>query len=338
MKKFYPFALLGTVLGITACKEEVYVLDSYSTMRYDVLALPAAADTLGLNTVDFVSAREGFVGGAKGSLFATTDAGATWTRRSQPSLGTINKLLFTSATAGWAGTSSGLYRTTNGGQTWQRLSLSDAYGSGAGEVTDVQFVTPQVGYAVGAGAIINKTTNGGTTWTNTHRRIDKRYTFRAVSFTSADSGTVVGDEQSRWITANGGQTWDIFDYLGNPQDNTTHDILRLNLKTYMLATPHGFEAYSPQALGYSETDDERYGYPVYGLASAGPKGPVVAVGERTLIRRDPAYSKSEHTPWAYVHAPDGTSFTATFRAADFADAGTFYAVGSRGLIYRFHYQ
>jgi hypothetical protein len=106
----------------------------------------------------------------------------------------------------------------------------------------------------------------------------------------------------------------------------------------MLATPHGFESYSPESLGYFDTDDERYGYPVYGLASAGPKGPAVAVGERTLIRRDPAYSKNENTPWVYVHAPDGTSFTTTFRAADFADASTFYAVGPRGLIYRFHYR
>ncbi|MBF9239408.1 hypothetical protein I2I05_18590 [Hymenobacter sp. BT683] len=335
MKKFYPLALLGLALGVSACKEDVYVLDSYSTMRYDVLALPTAADTLRLNSVDFLSAREGFVGGASGSLFATTDAGLTWTRRSQPTLGNINKLLFTSPTAGWAGTSSGLYRTTNGGQSWQRQVILDAYGSGAGEVTDIQFVTAQTGYAVGAGATIHKTTNGGTTWTNVQRRLDKRYTFRAVSFTSADSGTVMGDEQSRWLTANGGQTWYAFDYYGNPQDNTTHDVLRLNLKTYILATPHGFEAHD---ANQNYAPDDGYGHPVFGLATTGRGGPVVGVGRRTVVRRHEDYSTAEHTPWVYVHAPDGTSIDATFYAADFANANTFYAVGHRGLIYRFHYQ
>ena len=339
MKQFYPFFLGGMVLGLSACKEDVYVVDSYSTMRYDVLALPAAADTLALNTVDFVSAREGFVGGAVGSLFATTDAGATWTRRSQPTLGTINKLLFSTASSGWAGTSTGLYRTTNAGQTWTRVTTYDAYGYTAGGISDVQFVTAQTGYAVGVGGTINKTTNGGTSWASVQRRTDKRYTFRAVSFSSVDSGTVIGNEQSRWLTTNGGQTWDIYDYYsGRSADYYGYALLRFNASNYLLGTPSGFRHYTPAALGYYDRDDENYGYPVYGLAAAAPKGPVVAVGERTIIRRDPAYSQNQSTPWAYVHAPDGTSYTATYYAADFADAGTFYAVGAHGLIHRFHYQ
>jgi photosystem II stability/assembly factor-like uncharacterized protein len=171
-----------------------------------------------------------------------------------------------------------------------------------------------------------------------HRRIDKRYTFRAVSFTSVDSGTVVGDDQSRWLTTNGGQTWDMFDYYSGSQGNTTHDVLRINLQTYMLATPSGFEAYDAKQ-SYRYTPDEGYGYPVYGLATAGRSGPVVGVGHRTVVRRHENYSTNrEITPWVYVHAPDGTSIDATFYAADFADASTFYAVGPRGLIYRFHYQ
>ncbi|SFQ52790.1 WD40/YVTN/BNR-like repeat-containing protein [Hymenobacter arizonensis] len=335
MKKYYCLLFSGA-LAFAGCTEDKYVLDVYSTMRYDVLALPTAADTLSLNTVDFVSAREGFVGGANGSLFVTSDAGQTWTRRSQPTLGTINKLLFTSATTGWAGTSNGLYRTTNGGQSWTGVMTYDSYGSASGSITDLQFVTSQVGYAVGAGGSINKTTNGGTTWASVHRRIDKRYTFQAVSFTSVDSGTVVGDERSRWLTDDGGKTWDIFDYRGNPQDNTTHDIIRYNLNTYLLATPRGFEAHD--AIRSYKPDNE-YGGPVYGLATAGRGGPVVGVGRRMVIRRHEAFSQAgERTPWVYVHAPDGATINATFYAADFADASTFYAVGPRGLVYRFHYQ
>lgn len=342
MKQFYPFFLIGAVVSLSACKDTVYVVDSYSTMRYDVVSLPTAADTLALNAVDFVSTREGFVGGAGGTLFATTDAGATWTRRSLPALGTINKLLFSTASAGWAGTSTGLYRTANGGQSWTYVNTYDVYGySGytAGGIADVQFVTAQIGYAVGTGGLINKTTNGGTSWTSVQRRTDKRYAFRAVSFSSVDSGTVIGNEQSRWLTTNGGQTWSFTDYYsGRADDCYGYDILRFNEKSYLLAAPGGFQCYTPASLGYYERDDENYGFSVYGLAAATPKGPVVAVGDRTIIRRDPAYSKRESTPWVYVHLPDGTSPTATYYAADFADAGTFYAVGARGIIHRFHYQ
>lgn len=337
MKQFYPLALLGLALGLSACKDPLYVVDSYSTMRYDALALPTAADTLALKSVDFVSASEGFVGGVGGTLFATTDAGATWTRRSLASLGNINKLLFTTASAGWAGTSTGLYRTANGGQTWTRVSTYDAYGSASGGITDLQFVTSLVGYAVGAGGVINKTTNGGTSWTIVQRRIDKRSTFRAVSFTSADSGTVIGNDQSRWLTTNGGQTWDMYDSFGRTDNYYGYDILRFNKDNYLLATPSGFKAFDVEH-SYGLGPDEQYSYPVYELARYGARGPVVGVGERTIIRRDPAYSLSEYTPWVYVHLPDGTTPTATYYAADFADANTFYAVGARGLIHRFHYQ
>lgn len=336
MKQIYPLIFAGMGICLGACSEDKYVLDSYSTMRYDVLRLPTAADTLALTAVDFVSAREGFVGGTGGSLFATTDAGATWTRRSLSSLGTINKLVFSTATSGWAGTSTGLYRTTNAGQTWQYVPATDSYGYGVA-VQDLQFVTAQVGYAVGTGGSINKTTNGGTTWTNLQRRTDKRYTFRAVSFSSVDSGTVIGNQQSRWLTTNGGQTWDPYDsYTGTSFDFYGYDILRFNANNYLLAAPDGFKAFDKEHT-YGLGPDEQ-NFSVYNLATAGPKGPVVAVGDRTIIRYHPAYSQRETTPWVYVHAPDGTSYSATYFAADFADASTFYAVGPRGLIHRFHYQ
>lgn len=335
MRKYYGLLFLG-LTAAAGCTEDKYVLDTYSTMRYEALALPTPADTMALKTVDFVSAREGFVGGAGGALFATIDAGQTWTRRSQPALGNINKLLFTSASAGWAGTATGIYRTANGGATWQNTPTG-GFSSG-GAVYDLQFVTAQVGYAVGTGGAIYKTTNGGSSWTNTQTRPDKRYVFRAVSFTSVDSGTVVGAEHSHWLTTNGGATWSFIDFLGRSNDEPYYDVLRYNAKTYLLATPTGFESHYFSVLHETDRPDEGYDYPVQGLASAGPRGPVVAVGHRTLIRAHAAYSQSEHTPWVYVHAPDGTSLTATYYAADFAEASTFYAVGARGVIHRFHYQ
>ena len=338
MKQRYLIGLLlAAGLSGAGCKDDIYVLDAYSTMRYDVLKLPAAADTMKLTSVDFVSAREGFVGGVDGAFFATTDGGLTWVRRPALGTSTINKLTFSSATAGWAGTSTGLYRTTNGGQTWQGVLTYD-YNSGRNmtNVKDVQWVTASVGYVVGDGCGIYKTINGGTTWVSQQSRRDKSYLFRAVAFSSPDSGTVAGDNTSRWRTTDGGRTWEIYDdYTNDPEKETTYDMLRFNLKTYQVALPKGFHAYDAYD---NYTADEGYGYPVYGLAAATPRGPIGAVGERTIVRRHDEYSQKAYTPWVNVHRPDGTSFEATYYAADFADASTFYAVGARGIIHRFHYQ
>jgi len=295
-----------------------------------------------LTTVDFVSAREGFVGGAGGAVFATTDGGQTWTRRTAPSVGTVNKLLFTSATAGWAGTANGFFRTTNGGQSWQSVLLYDPYNGSISNVQDVQFVTAQIGYAVGERGGIFKTTNGGGSWTSLQSRRDKAYLFRGVSFTSPDSGMVVGAEQATWRTTNGGRTWDMFDYYSGGSGGTHADVLRYGRGCYLLASYEGFRAYGPLEAngfnGYPLKADEDMGRLAYGLASAGPKGPWVAVGDRLVIRSHEGFSQNENTPWTYVHQPDGSSFRATYYAADFADASTFYAVGEHGVLHRFHYQ
>jgi photosystem II stability/assembly factor-like uncharacterized protein len=342
MKQRYVLGLLlAAGLGGAGCKEDVYVLDAYSTLRYDVLKLPTPADTMKLTAVEFVSAREGFVGGTGGAIFATTDAGLTWVRRPALGTATINKLVFSSPTTGWACTSTGLYRTANGGQTWLGVRTYDSWTGAMTDVADVQLVTAQIGYAVGDNGGLYKTTNGGTTWNSLNSRRDKSYAFKAVSFTSPDSGMAVGDKRARWFTTNGGLNWDFYDDPGS-LPRPYYDALRYGPRNYLLATETGFEVSELLNAngGYSliAEPDETYHYPVYGLAAASARGPWVGVGERTIVRYHPEFSKKPHTPWANVHRADGTSFEDTYYAADFADASTFFAVGPRGLIHRFHYQ
>lgn len=298
-------------------------------MRYDVLAPPGTAAKANLVTVDFVSATEGFIGTSNGLILRTTDAGLTWAPRAQPSTGTINKLVFTSPTDGWACTSTGLYHTTNGGQSWQPVApttLDDAIG-------DVQFVTPLIGYAVGAS--IYKTTDGGQHWTD--QRVWPSY-FDAtteVSFSSPDSGMAVGKDRCRYVTTDGGRNWT------SRQGSSTldwHDVLTYTNGGFVLTGEGGFFEYGSES-GYDyQQPDESFSYPIYGLAYWAPLQRLVAVGENSIIRRHPEFSLNQSTPWVYVHAPDGSSIQRTFRAADFADANTFYAVGDSGTIYRFHYQ
>lgn len=337
MKQPYLMCIFSLLLlfATTGCKEKIYVIDEYSTMRYDVLALPAPAATTNLLTVAFPSASVGFVGGVGGTVYATADGGQTWTSRSQPSLGDVRKLRLSSGPTVWAATSVGLFRTVNGGQSWQRAQLTNFNGA-VGPAFDVQFPTAQVGYAAGENGNIWKTTNGGQTWTDLLTVAQTRFSLRAVSFTSADSGQVVGAENAQYLTTDGGRNWNVV----SGGSGVYRDVLRYGQGRYLLVSDkEGFSDNPASGISTRTVDDDLH-WPIYALARfAGADGRMVAVGEKTLIRYDPAFSlRPGITPWTNVHAPDGTSFRATFTGAAFADARTLYAVGPNGTLYRFYYQ
>jgi len=337
MKQHY---LLGFLLaaGIGAgCQQDKYLLEVYATTRYDVLKLPAPAETANLLAVAFPSASVGYVGGAGGVFYTTTNGGQSWTSRTQAALGDLRKLYFSSATAGWAATSNGLYQTTNGGQTWQRAQYGTAIGPYGyiGAAWDVRFVSPQIGYAAGATGDLLKTTNGGVSWTDQLPAGHQRFELRAVSFTSPDSGQVVG-EGAHYVTSNGGRNWALY----NVSPLYGYDVLVYGKARYLQAAgPKGFSDNSPIGGGSGDTRfvDNNLNWPIYALARyGGAGGPIAAVGENTLIRYDPEFStQPDLTPWTYVRTPEGTSFSATFRGAAYADAHTLYAVGDQGALYRF---
>lgn len=332
MKKILLLVLTGIFLS--GCEKKVYVLDRYATMRAEELIVPAAAKASDLLTVDFVSPAQGFVGGTDGTLLATADGGQNWQNLSQPTLGTIRKLAFTSATAGWAATGTGLYRTTNGGQGWQRVANATT------PFNDVQFVTPQVGYAVGSQSQILKTTNGGQTWQSQRQSTWKYVELRSVSFSAPDSGMAVGNHEAMYTTTNGGQTWlRRDDGISNRGYNA---VLKYRQPDHFLllgqSDPGGLLYYSSfleRSPNGDNSPEDQNTFTMYGVARL--QNRTVAVGENTIIRYDPAYSGNVNTPWTLVHAPDGTTLIRPFRAVDFADLNTLYAVGTAGLLMRLHY-
>jgi photosystem II stability/assembly factor-like uncharacterized protein len=336
MKQHY---LVGFLLaaGIGAgCQQDKYLLEVYATTRYEVLKLPTPAEATNLLAVAFPSASVGFVGGAGGVLYTTVNGGQSWTSRTQAALGEVRKLYFNSATAGWMATSNGLYQTTNGGQTWQRAQYGTAVGPYGyiGAAWDVRFVSPQIGYAAGANGDLLKTTNGGSTWTDQLPLGHQRFPLRAVSFSSPDSGQVVGEE-ARYLTSNGGRTWSLY----SSSSFMAYDLLVYGKGRYLQAAGKDGFSDNPGMGSYGDTHyvDDNLNWPIYALARyGGAGGPVAAVGENTLIRYDPDFSaQPDLTPWTYVRTPEGTSFRATFRAAAYADAHTLYAVGDQGALYRF---
>lgn len=113
---------------------------------------------LKLLDVFFVTAEEGWVSGATGTILHTTDGGKTWT----PQLGgdpqaqgpDITRLFFLDRFHGWAQAYGHLYRTTDG-QNWQEVG-NDVRGH-------VFFISPFRGFS-GYGDKIYDTSDGGVTW------------------------------------------------------------------------------------------------------------------------------------------------------------------------------
>jgi photosystem II stability/assembly factor-like uncharacterized protein len=98
---------------------------------------------------------------AAGSIFKSTDGGASWN-----ALGNITGVLVlaldsTSASMIYAGTSHGVVKSTDGGASWSSAGLSDI----SVPVLAVDPITPSTLYAAGAGDQIYKSTDAGGTWT-----------------------------------------------------------------------------------------------------------------------------------------------------------------------------
>lgn len=74
---------------------------------------------------------------------------------------------FLDADHGWVAvggaSSTTVYRTTDGGETWLALTPNTDLSG----VTHLDFVSPQVGWAVGSGRLL-KTTDGGQKWAAPH--------------------------------------------------------------------------------------------------------------------------------------------------------------------------
>ena len=339
LPRYCLFPLLSGLLVLAGCSDDKIVLDSISTIRYETFALPIDTASRDLTAICFTSPSRGIIGGTQGTLLTTTDAGTSWTNLSDPDLGDIHRLRFTSADSGWAATARGLWRTTTGGRQWTR---ADIWGGFDPAIHDVEFVSARRGYAVGDDGIF-MTSNGGLTWNAQIRgSVDD---LRAVAFSSPDTGIAVGKHFELLTTTNGGTRWDEGVTESASGYFSWYDVayiqgglLRVggNLPGSDYYANGDDGCFSAREYGQEYGTDARLPYRIFRIAMAGPDR-VVAVGEKSIIIRRPGFSSSEYTPWAYTFRSDGAPFDETFLDAAFADNATFYAVTEACTLYRFHY-
>lgn len=100
-----------------------------------------------------------------------------------------------------------IYRSADFGETWDEVYSNtqlNVPNTNIYIIRDIDFPTPEVGYAVGGNGRFLKSTDAGLTWTESF--ISPVYNLRAVSFTSADTG-YINNEGGVYKTTDGGNTW-----------------------------------------------------------------------------------------------------------------------------------
>jgi len=110
-----------------------------------------------------------------------------------------------------------LYNTNDGGNSWKPITTPFKLG-----ITDMQFITKDVGYVVTEKEGVYKTSDGGQTWTKLLGNIMHYYygltstnPFHAVSFIDEKKGFVYGDESTGNVlfsTSDGGKSWNCISY------------------------------------------------------------------------------------------------------------------------------
>jgi photosystem II stability/assembly factor-like uncharacterized protein len=130
----------------------------------------------------------------------TTDGAASWDYIT--SLDEEGGIFFLNRSLGWSW-GYGIYKTTNNGFTWNQLYSANFL------ISDLIFTNGSIGYACGSddslqGKVI-KSTDGGNSWFTLPVPLTSHLT--SVSFTSPDTGIVVGWESTLLKTYDGGATW-----------------------------------------------------------------------------------------------------------------------------------
>src|SRR3990167_548185 len=121
-----------------------------------------------LNDIDFASPYVGFAVGNANAVVKTTDGGATWVAVTGPAGGVVlNCVEVVDENTVWVGTAGGeAWYTNDAGVTWtESTSFS---GSGVGQVRDIRFYTPNLGFmlknSAGPVGTLLRTIDGGESW------------------------------------------------------------------------------------------------------------------------------------------------------------------------------
>ncbi|MEO8371149.1 MAG: YCF48-related protein [Candidatus Solibacter sp.] len=156
-----------------------------------------------LRAVSFHDVNHGLVVGDDGSIFATENAGVTWTARKSGTTENLTDIQML-GDEGWiAGYDGVILHTADGGKTWAKQDS----GSAALSLEALYFHDTQNGWAVGWAGSILHTVDGGKKW-QTLKVNGASWSLSCITFTDAQNGWIVGFAGQLLATKDGGATWE----------------------------------------------------------------------------------------------------------------------------------
>jgi len=153
-----------------------------------------------LRDLALLTGERAFAVGAGGTLIATADGGATWTRVDTGTPADLEALTFLGPTSGWAVGAGGTLLHTVDGSTWEAVPSGTT-----ADLHDVAFHGAIRGIAVGDAGTILLTTDGGATWIPLHPIANGH--LHHIVWESPTLCRVVGDYGTILVTLDGGATW-----------------------------------------------------------------------------------------------------------------------------------
>lgn len=208
-----------------------------------------------LNAFSF-SGSAGFTCGFYGEIYRSEDAGISWEHVGSEPFNDVENVYFSDSLNGWAMNipGFGLSKTENGGLNWQQIDI------GSSEIfTDLFFLNPSTGYALGAYDSVFKTNDAGQTWNK--KAIGVEGTFTSIYFINEQKGFIGGNYGTLLKTIDGGLQWDEV-YLtsyGTFNDIDFADELHgwaINSSVTVYRTIDGGETWTPHGLGNSGLLDD----------------------------------------------------------------------------------
>ncbi len=227
--------------GWLVCERSIYKIKSETEPRSYLLKTTDAGKTwtrfevtkpdviLRLRRIVFADRAHGWTFGEAGTIYATTDGGASWTKQLVPTRHLLLGASFLDNQQGWiVGGSGSILWTADGGAQWRGIATNPdtrsrtiASTTGAARTVTaapqsslqptrprlnaVSFVDSKRGWAVGASGTVVVTVDSGRMWRNQNSNTD--VDLLDVKFTNANEGWAVGAEGTIIHTTDGGRVW-----------------------------------------------------------------------------------------------------------------------------------
>jgi photosystem II stability/assembly factor-like uncharacterized protein len=234
---------------------------SYS-QNLNLILSPQIKETM--KDIFFINSSTGWLCGAKGTIYKTTDSGINWTLQYSDSLKDMSKIFFINSNTGWiASNNSSILKTTNGGVNWTEYNFANSIPNVILTFTDaIHFTDLNNGFITCGKAAssytfsyVLKTTDSGVSWTKKDSLVSTTLKRRwyALDINGVD-GVLAGDQKNiEKYSSNFGETWSFSTAINDPFFYMLKYVKFLNTND-VIALGEGNEFYSIPTPIYKSTD------------------------------------------------------------------------------------